>query len=206
MANCFFYNKEKSEVKPVFDEAARYLGYTKSSQPDAAVTELIKVGICRLHDVIIPKLVYSIFDVTVKDDKINFADMQIESHSLAVNLSGCKKILLLAGTIGAAVDSMIRKSQVTDSVMAGVMQACGAMFIESFIDDFNDFVNQNFAGQKMSTRPRFSPGYGDVPLEVQKDFFRLLECNKIGLTLMDSLIMAPEKSVTAFIGIKDEQT
>ena len=51
-------------------------------------------------------------------------------------------------------------------------------------------------------RPRFSPGYGDVSLEVQKDFFRLLPCQRIGLTLMDTLIMSPEKSVTAFIGIK----
>ena len=80
------------------------------------------------------------------------------------------------------------------------MQACGAMFVESFVDSFNEKINRDYQGK---TKPRFSPGYGDVPLTVQKDFFRLLPCQKIGLTLMDNLIMAPEKSVTAFIGIKD---
>ena len=51
--------------------------------------------------------------------------------------------------------------------------------------------------------PRFSPGYGDIPLEMQKTFFELLQCQKnLALTLNNSLIMSPEKSVTAFIGIK----
>ena len=37
-------------------------------------------------------------------------------------------------------------------------------------------------------------------------FFRLLNCTqKIGLTLMDSFIMAPEKSITAFIGLEKKE-
>ena len=49
---------------------------------------------------------------------------------------------------------------------------------------------------------RFSPGYGDLPLDVQKNIFPLLDCErKIGLTLNESLIMSPSKSVTAFVGM-----
>ena len=56
------------------------------------------------------------------------------------------------------------------------------------------------------THPRFSPGYGDLSLKTQSIFFRLLNCTqKIGLTLMDSFIMAPEKSITAFIGLEKEK-
>ena len=56
------------------------------------------------------------------------------------------------------------------------------------------------------TRPRFSPGYGDFPLEFQKDIFNLLSPNKrIGLTLNNSLLMSPTKSVTAVVGIVDEE-
>lgn len=54
------------------------------------------------------------------------------------------------------------------------------------------------------TRPRFSPGYGDLPLALQRDIFHALDCaRKIGLTLNDSLMMSPAKSVTAIIGITD---
>ena len=50
-------------------------------------------------------------------------------------------------------------------------------------------------------RPRFSPGYGDFPLEFQRNIGDLLQMAKnIGITLTDSLLMMPSKSVTAVIG------
>ena len=55
-------------------------------------------------------------------------------------------------------------------------------------------------------KPRFSPGYGDLSLEMQRDIFRVLDCpRKIGLTLNESLLMSPSKSVTAIIGISGEE-
>ena len=97
---------------------------------------------------------------------------------------------------------IIRRAQISGSADAAVMQGCGAMFIESFVDLLNDEIRKNAEARKMRAHPRFSPGYGDVPLSMQKEFFRLLPCEKIGLSLMDTLIMAPEKSVTAFIGLE----
>ena len=43
-------------------------------------------------------------------------------------------------------------------------------------------------------------------LEVQKEIFQVLNCNKhIGASLNSSLLMSPSKSVTAFIGIAKEK-
>jgi 5-methyltetrahydrofolate--homocysteine methyltransferase len=54
-----------------------------------------------------------------------------------------------------------------------------------------------------SLRPRFSAGYGDLPLEYQKKIFDLLDPHtQIGLTLNDSYLMSPSKSVTALIGVE----
>ena len=65
---------------------------------------------------------------------------------------------------------------------------------------FNAFVTEEYG----YTKPRFSPGYGDLPIEIQKDFFRVLEPNrKIGVSLTESMMMIPSKSVTAIIGISD---
>ena len=48
--------------------------------------------------------------------------------------------------------------------------------------------------------------YGDLPLEMQKDIFNVLDCSKrIGLTLNESLLMSPSKSVTAIIGISKDK-
>ena len=70
----------------------------------------------------------------------------------------------------------------------------------------NDVVvssEEEAVAKGMSLRPRFSPGYGDLPLTVQKEFMTLLDCaHLIGINLNESLLMSPSKSVTAIIGMK----
>ena len=83
-----------------------------------------------------------------------------------------------------------------------MLQAAGAMYIERYCNLLQEELLAQEARENNLLRPRFSPGYGDVTLEIQKIFFELLECQKnLALTLNDSLIMSPEKSVTAFIGL-----
>jgi cobalamin-dependent methionine synthase I len=135
------------------------------------------------------------------DPEVSFADVTLHSKDLTTNLNGCSKVALLAATIGPQVDALIRKNSSLDPVYASILQATGAMFIEEVVDLVNAEIKKIAGSQGLKTRPRYSPGFGDVPLEVQRDFFRLLPCTRIGLTLMDTLIMAPEKSVTAFVGL-----
>jgi hypothetical protein len=205
-------NVEKSILKPNNKETARYLGYSKLSAPDSQISSLIEQAATQMHKIINPKAVFQDFELEItfstenqnqKNPIIKLKDtiFQIQSKDLYNNLKNCHKVYLLACTLGPQVDSLIRKTQFTDQVMAAVFQATGAMYIEEVVDFVNNQINQIEKGKNKSTRPRFSPGFGDVSLEVQKDFFSLLPCSKIGLTLMDTLIMAPEKSVTAFVGI-----
>lgn len=196
-----FYVPDKSLLSPVqadYSETARYLGYRKTSLPDEQISSLIDECIRELFNVISPQAVYEFFDVeTAFPHSVRFADVEIISVDLARNLHDCKRVALLAATIGPQVDAVIRRCQTLNPAKASVMQAAGAMYIEKFVDLVNDEIKKAVCGK---SKPRFSPGFGDVSLEVQKDFFRLLPCARIGLTLMDSLIMSPEKSVTAFVG------
>ena len=201
----------KSEMSPAardYSETARYLGYQKISAPDEQISELIKVAADEMLQVIQPQAVYEQFDLRVEYDEpagtgiVEFSDVIIPSKDLARNLRDCSQVVIFASTLGPQCDQLIRRTQVKDQVKAAVFQATGAMYIEKCVDLLNEKISREAEAQSKTTRPRFSPGYGDVPLEVQKDFFRLLPCSRIGLTLMDTLIMSPEKSVTAFVGIK----
>ena len=205
-------NIEKSILIPNHQETARYLGYSKLSAPDSQIASLIEQAATQMHKIINPKAVFQDFqlEITFSPEnqnqenpiiKLKDTDFKIQSKDLYNNLKNCHKVYLLACTLGPQVDSLIRKTQFTDQVMASVFQSTGAMYIEEVVDFANNQIAQIEKNQNNFTRPRFSPGFGDVSLEVQKDFFSLLPCSKIGLSLMDTLIMAPEKSVTAFIGI-----
>ena len=50
---------------------------------------------------------------------------------------------------------------------------------------------------------RYSPGYGDFPLEAQRELLALIDApRKVGVWLTDSLLMVPSKSGSAMIGVK----
>ena len=206
-----FFIPSKEQMSPVardYSETARYLGYQKLNVPDEQISKMIEVAASELFEIIKPQAVFERFDLQVEYNeeqglgKVCFSDVTIMSKDLARNLNGCNQVVLFAATLGAQCDQQIHRWQIKDPAKAAVLQASGAMYIEKCVDLLNEKIRLEAEALGQKVRPRYSPGYGDLSLEVQKDFFRLLPCQRIGLSLMDTLIMSPEKSVTAFIGIK----
>lgn len=128
-----------------------------------------------------------------------------QSRLLEKNLSGCREVVLLASTVGVELDRLIARYSHLSPTKALLVQAIGAERIEALCDRFC----ADLAAQRaLTARPRFSPGYGDLPLQAQQQIFALLDCPRtIGLFLNESLLMSPSKSVTAFLGLAEgEQT
>lgn len=124
------------------------------------------------------------------------------SESLTRHLAGCSHIILFGATVGIGLDRLIARYGRTAPAKALLLQALGAERVEALCNAFSQKIKQETASEGLHTTSRFSPGYGDLPLELQRDIFRALNCaGKIGLTLNDSMIMSPSKSVTAIIGI-----
>ena len=197
-----FLFPDSKDFSPDLKEVARYLGYRKAAGPDVDVKALMEKAAQEMQAVMKPQAVFEVFDLSVNENSnLRFADISLQSRDLSTNLSNCSQVALLAATIGPQVDALIRRNSSLDPVYASILQATGAMFIEELVDFVNDEIKKIADSQGLKTKPRYSPGFGDVPLDIQRDFFRLLPCTRIGLTLMDTLIMAPEKSVTAFVGL-----
>ena len=109
-------------------------------------------------------------------------------------------MILFAATLGAGADRCILKYGKTAPSRAMLADAVGSAMIEHWCDVLNAELT---AGKE--SKPRYSPGYGDVPLTIQKDILTLLDAQrKLGITLSDTCFMTPTKSVTAFIGLKGE--
>ena len=128
----------------------------------------------------------------------DFGFFKAESEKLSQNLDGCKKVILFAATLGVEIDRLIAKYGALSPAKALILDAFGNERIEALCNTFCNELKEN----NLTLKPRFSPGYGDLAIEVQKEIFSVLGCQKkIGLTLNDSMLMSPSKSVTAFVGI-----
>lgn len=125
------------------------------------------------------------------------------SDSLNKCLLGSDEIIIFAATIGPAIDKKILLYEKTAATKALLAQAYGAERVEALCDTFCEGMRAQLQSEGKSMTPRFSPGYGDWSLEVQREYFTVLDIyHQIGVSLGDSLLMRPSKSVTAIFGIK----
>lgn len=137
-----------------------------------------------------------------RTERIRIGKMQIASHSLTRNLRGCREAVVFGATLGPAVDVLMRRYSLTDMAKAVVLQACAAAFLEEYCDQIQEEIGEKLEAEGKYLRPRFSPGYGDFDIHHQGEILRMLDAaKKIGLTMTDSYMLTPTKSVTALIGI-----
>lgn len=119
----------------------------------------------------------------------------IESH-----LNGCEKAIVMCATVGSEVDKLIRISQISDMARAVVMDSLASVAVEQVCNAFDKIIAEKYSDYNMTFR--FSPGYGDYPIELQKIILQMLDApKKIGLCTNDNFLLTPTKSVTAVLGL-----
>lgn len=193
-------------------EIYRYLGY-RGVSPSEEIHNLIEEVLSELLQVIQPKNLYKIYRCNIEkeqDSKVIITDLNEQdcmelcfcSRNLADNLRGCPFVIMMAATLGIEADKLMQRYEIMNMTKASILQACAAAGIEGYCNKLQEQLRQEALTHKMYLRPRFSAGYGDLPLAAQKDIFGALDCTKrLGLTLTESLLMYPTKSVTALIGV-----
>lgn len=176
--------------------------YARADASDSRIAALIEECIREAEAVLDYRICYIKDDIVRSDKSLSFCGMHTQSSTVAKAVNGCEQLVLFAATIGAPFDRLIAKYGRLEPSKALILQAIGAERIESLCDAFCEKMNTELNPLGKALRTRVSPGYGDIPLSMQKEIFQVLDCErKIGLTLNESLIMSPTKSVTAIAGI-----
>ncbi len=178
-------------------EVLRYLGYRNATLTENE-KEIIEKITAEVQNALNCKICYDRFPISFeKDGYIDLGFAKVKSEKLSINLKNCDEIFLFTATIGTAVDRIIQKYSLTSPLKGVIAQAAGTAAIEEWCDVFvGDLKKEDFL------RPRFSPGYGDLTLDLQKEIFNALDCErKIGVILTDDCLMLPTKSVSAIAGI-----
>ena len=137
--------------------------------------------------------------IFVYSDRFDYEGLAIRRH-----LEGCSRTVLCGITLGRRVDDLITRLQVTDMEMA-VYADCGASALaEQAADLFEEYIRMQLPEETPYMTCRFAPGYGDLPLAEQRYLIKSLDAErKIGLTLNDSDLLVPLKSLTGILGIAD---
>lgn len=152
--------------------------------------ELLKVAEYKYASIKVP--------IALLDDcYVNLGFCTIKSKDLYKNLEGCTHAYVYAVTLGIGVDRLLLKLNISSQAKHFITDGIASALVESLCD----YVNQMLEEDKI-TKPRFSAGYGDLPLAIQPDILKVLQADKtLGITLNESLLMTPVKSITAIMGV-----
>ena len=138
--------------------------------------------------------------ISANGNSVTVGQLPLSSRALAAALNGARRAAVFAVTVGPRADRLLSRYARLSPARALLLDALGSERAEAL----TEATVAALQAEGYALTRRFSPGYGDLPLEAQHVLFSLLDCERtLGLTLNKSLLMSPAKSVTAIAGILD---
>ena len=125
---------------------------------------------------------------------------KIKSRKFAEFVQSADYLYLSAVTIGSELPQAMEQAQSAGNMFeAAVFDAVGSECADLAIELLQKIAAAELLrnGWLLSQR-RFSAGYGGVELFHQQEIFKQLELEDMQMSLTESFIIQPEKSVTAF--------
>ena len=182
-------------------EALRYLAIAR---PDAGSLEAIEPVAAGLEAALTPRFTFAAFPVrhTPEGEALLGSGLVLPGEMAKMMLRDCTDAVLLLCTLGAGFEARLRAASARDMAQAAMLDACGSAYVEAGCEEAEKAIAARFPGKHLTDR--FSPGYGDLPHTLQPALCAALDSQRrLGVTVTESLLMVPMKTVSAVIGLAD---
>lgn len=103
-----------------------------------------------------------------------------------------KNLSIMAVTLGRGIQSLIPE---TGDLQAFMIDSAASVAVESYMKKLQLFLSDEL---KMVSTKRAAPGYGDIPLSVQREIISMFPDS--GITCNDEFMLSPVKSMTGVVG------
>ena len=113
---------------------------------------------------------------------------------------GVEAATVFVVTIGGKLEQQVAGAFRRNEPLEGLfLDAAGSVAVETIADQLNNNIAKDAIDRGWQTSVRFSPGYCNWKLELQKWIFQILDTSGIGVRLTDSLLMVPQKTISGII-------
>ena len=170
-------------------ETLQYLGWLGSPIPDELEDEISRCE-SRILETARPRAVWRLFDL-LPDGSLAGTQFRPEGQDVPALLKDCSQVILMAVTLGSETERLLRTAQARSMGDAVILDAAAGAAVENVCDNLCRDLEAQFSPRFLTDR--FSPGYGDFPFSQQRAF----------VSLTESGLMLPQKSVTALMGLAD---
>lgn len=190
------------KLSPVLKETFRLLGV---KEPDYELLQKAEEIHTHLKKICMPKTLSAGTELILADNSVCIGGYTTESKNLYGLLKNSSYVYVMASTLGYQADRYISELQLKDMSDAVIADACASAMADILCDEEEGRIVASLDESEFMTM-RFSPGYGDVPLDMSEAILNILNAQKrAGITMTASSMLLPVKSVTAVIGISDKK-
>lgn len=191
------YNSVLKQIDPV--ETKRYAGLGKVDFNEA----IIQKACLEAQLLAEPKGIWQIYNYNTCSYKVESSpEFLIRGEKIRKHLATSAKVIVLAVTIGETIEKQItnyfKQGEYSYSLL---LDAAATTAVEQAADDVEKTIKQYTTAQGYQMIWRFSPGYGDWDICFQPEMLHLSDAKEIGITLTESMMLIPRKSITAIIGL-----
>ena len=162
--------------------------------PGAAIQDETSLVIAAAKEALRPRFCYFV----VEDLPRSLHPGSIIAHQLR----GSDAYALFIATAGTAYPTFLESQQQRgDLLCAYIADALGSVVAERCADIMESHLQASIDKLSWCHTNRFSPGYCGWHVSEQQQLFPLFDGHTCGVTLTDSSLMLPEKSVSGIIGL-----
>ncbi|WP_027340295.1 hypothetical protein [Halonatronum saccharophilum] len=200
------------KVKTDKNEVKKQLGYKENTKTTPEIEESISTLIEKANTLIKARSSYKILDKIDLDEKnslVNLGDgkLKFKSKDILNLLQNQEQVALLTLTIGKGIEEeslkLFNEGQLSD---ATILDAIGSIATQEVANYLTEIIKEQ--GIEMGLpylTMRYSPGYGDLTLDIQPKLLSILDGEKLGIRTNSSHLLIPQKSITAIIGLSDKK-
>lgn len=182
----------------------KYLGY--KGQDISSLMELTEQTIAEIYQISSPKFLVDYQKILTNEENLITLKngLLLQGNSISKRLANCHMAAILIATIGLEFDKKLLSLQHIQPSKAIIFDAAGSAYVEAIMDKLNErIINEN---PQMHTTKRFSAGFGDLPLQTNKQLIKKYDAyRRLGIVINQNFLMSPCKSVTAIIGIRNKE-
>lgn len=197
----------ENNLKIDINEVLRYLGY-RGQEITNELMEEVEEAIKESKSLLKVKYVCKEFKITKNNSEILLegTNLRLKGKDIFNLLQNSDKCILMAATVGSDIERKIKFYSKINLTKALILDSCATAAIEEVCNNLQESIGREMLKGEENFTFRYSPGYGDLSLDIQKDFISVLDCErKIGLKVSSDMLLFPRKSVTAILGITNKK-
>jgi hypothetical protein len=182
-------------------EIFRYLGYPRGAFPGSQIAGHVGRLVEESLPCLEPRGTFSLYPVTDrKATSLRLCHLTIHGN-IGEFMERADQVAVFVVTVGEGISKRaISARQAGDAFAAWVIDAFGSWAAEAAADALMERIRRHLRDQEALTL-RYSPGYCGMEMSQQRQLFRLVKADSVGVKLLPSLLMQPLKSISGLVGL-----